>query len=554
MPTDNWGTQLRDVLTDFDASLTLNDLNATFEAFALEDGKEYTRPYAGILQHLNRQIEANRIETWKKLFDNVGLLSVQNGQVRITAFGHLVRAKWASARKAVDGCNYEIAAAATRLLRLYQLRNPTTLNRDYPTDCDVFPIWSIWKAMEALGGKLHTEELGRVLLKVMRQDQLPAAIDKLQKARGTAEYNPSDSAQADRVLGARAYEGDESQAVRRMTPWFSLAGFGNLLITQAEEAGYRHLAPAYRSLVQDALDEQPSYVDHGDDSLAWFQHLEASLRNVPSGHDSDPSLSMVLNCCRSHGNKRMILLSGVAGTGKTRMALAAGQVLANNMQSRYFEMQFHESYSYDDFIEGLVPTPDGGFVLRKKVFRLANDLAHGIEDDGAVVLVIEEFSRANLANVLGELLTYFEHRGRVFRYPLSGDTDYVDPKLIIIGTMNPLDRSVVEMDDALIRRTRRIEFGFDLAALETILTGNGVEAHVVQHLVSQLSSVCNALPFGHGVFVDVHCEADLHSLWKEQLREFLQKPSGQRHPALEPFENAFPWIAPSYRHQAIGSP
>jgi 5-methylcytosine-specific restriction endonuclease McrBC GTP-binding regulatory subunit McrB len=261
-------------------------------------------------------------------------------------------------------------------------------------------------------------------------------------------------------------------------------------------------------------------------------------------------LTEALECCTRFGGTRFILFSGVAGAGKTRMAGIVGRVLSENDQARYFETQFHESYAYEDFVEGLMPTPAGGFEVTKRIFRLANDKAKEVARQNPrskVVLVIEEFSRANLSNVLGEVFTYVEHRGRHFQYPLSGDDEFVAENLVVIGTMNPLDRSVVEMDDALIRRTRRVAFTYSEASLRSILLGNQLAQPVIDLLAEALRDIAPDLPFAHGVFVDVKSEVDLFRLWTEQLEQFFVKPSGQKHPKHDAFRRVFPWTNAGFR-------
>jgi len=116
------------------------------------------------------------------------------------------------------------------------------------------------------------------------------------------------------------------------------------------------------------------------------------------------------------------------------------------------------SYSYEEFIQGLRPSPEGGFELREGIFlhfckRAAQD------PDRPYVFIIDEINRGNLGKIFGELLMLIEHDKRDKRYavPLAyADADsepfFVPPNVNLIGLMNTADRSLALVDYALRRR------------------------------------------------------------------------------------------------------
>ncbi len=559
---DSWGTPLRDVLAN--VALELGGVNPFLRAFLSCEGQPYEKPYSNIKSLVaGDERSDNRIETMKKLFEEACLIRVVDdagtNRLHVTPLGRAVARAWDRASHTVEAELDALAEAVVPVLARYQLVNPSTKNRFGTEKSDIFPHRAIWQAMRLLDDRLHAEELNRVILRVTTQAGLPAAVDRIREARATPGYSPSDIASADTLLGPRVTTGDDAQAVRRMTPIFSMAGYDGLLF-QDDGSAWRNINPRYAPLIDRELARPAVFHDYADDVDGWsaslFSAIEAPTSEVSPTDEA--TLTNALDLVARYGARRFILFSGVAGTGKTRMAALVAEKLTEGAPECRFEVQFHESYAYEDFVEGLQPTPTGGFTPARRIFRQANELAKSFEVGNAekrVVLLIEEFSRAKLSNVLGELLTYVEHRDRQFRYPISGDLDHVSPNLVVIGTMNPLDRSVLDMDDALIRRTRRVEFQYREDALRVMLASNSMPNHVIEQLVAGLSRCWARLPFGHGVFSEVRTEADLYALWDEQLRHYFVNPAGlARHPANDAFRAAFPWVESGYRVPPLVTP
>lgn len=154
--------------------------------------------------------------------------------------------------------------------------------------------------------------------------------------------------------------------------------------------------------------------------------------------------------------KLNIILQGPPGVGKTFVAsrLAYALMHAKDRQ-RLLPIQFHQSYSYEDFIEGFRPVAGGGFALKPGQFREFAAKAEK-DEDAAYVLLIDEINRGNLSKIFGELMMAIEHdkRGPEFKVTLaySGEPFYLPKNLFVIGTMNTADRSLALVDYALRRR------------------------------------------------------------------------------------------------------
>lgn len=459
------------------------------------------------------------------MFDNAGLLFIEDGRIRSSQFGRFVKGSFVRLEEAAENIKREIALSAIGVLGRYQLLNPTTANRKYPIGCDVFPFRAIWQAMLTLGD-LHWEELHRVILRVMSTADLASAIERITAARAEAEYNPNDNASAEHFLGSKIYA-DSSQARRRMTPWFSLAGFGWLLITRDAKDGRRFLVPEYRAYIEDELRKPRSWIDFGTDVEAYFRHLDQGVieHRITPGEikiKSDDAILQRVEELLFEDNWGGVLLTGVPGTGKSWYARQIALYLTGGDQSLVREIQFHQSYQYEDFVEGYVPNGDLGFKLKKKHLLEMCEIAHRTRRN--VVMVIDEFSRSDPARVFGEILTYMEAtlRGTPFYLP-SGTRVSVPANLRFIATMNPEDRSVDEVDAAMDRRWAKINLRPDPKRVAGFLSANGAPSYIIGPTMEFFNRLQPLLPVGHAFFVNVKSEASLRRLWEAQICPMAEK-------------------------------
>ena len=163
--------------------------------------------------------------------------------------------------------------------------------------------------------------------------------------------------------------------------------------------------------------------------------------------------------------KKNLILQGAPGVGKTfaakRLAYA---IMGEKDEKRVMQIQFHQNYSYEDFVMGFKPNDKGGFDLQKGIFY---DFCKKADNDNnhQYFFIIDEINRGNLSKIFGELLMLIEndYRDKPIQLAYTKESFSVPSNIYIIGMMNTADRSLAMIDYALRRRFSFFEMkpGFD---------------------------------------------------------------------------------------------
>ena len=200
--------------------------------------------------------------------------------------------------------------------------------------------------------------------------------------------------------------------------------------------------------------------------------------------------------------KKNLIIQGAPGVGKSFVAKRLAYLLLGAKDARRVEtIQFHQSYSYEDFVQGYRPDGKGGFALREGVFHrfcakasLSPSLPH--------VFIIDEINRGNLSKILGELMLLIEHdkRGPAWSATLSYSQPdeprfFVPANLYLLGMMNTADRSLSIVDYALRRRFSfaLLEPMFGSSKFREFLIKAGAPDEIVTMIVERMTTLNQAI-------------------------------------------------------------
>lgn len=277
-----------------------------------------------------------------------------------------------------------------------------------------------------------------------------------------------------------------------------------------------------------------------------LERLWKALPALSGSGGSDDPTTVIAKPAHPVGTPRNLILYGPPGTGKTyRLMTDYLPDYRDGAGDRFEFITFHQSYAYEDFVEGIRPVTTNGTVtyeVRAGVLKRLCDRARR-SPDKRFALFIDEINRGNIAKIFGELISLVEVDKRIMTdssgkrmpsckglevtLPYSGERFGVPANVDVIGTMNTADRSIALLDSALRRRFRFEELTPKPELLGTV--EDGAEGTIdLRQLLATINARLSRLlhrdqTLGHSYFYKVKSFDELRRVFGREILPFLQE-------------------------------
>lgn len=233
--------------------------------------------------------------------------------------------------------------------------------------------------------------------------------------------------------------------------------------------------------------------------------------------------------------KKNVILQGAPGVGKTYAAKRlAYAIMGEKDEDRIMQVQFHQNYSYEDFVMGYKPNDNDGFVLKPgKFYKFCKDAEK--DKDHEYFFIIDEINRGNLSKIFGELLMLIEsdYRDKEIELSYKDEKFSVPSNVYIIGMMNTADRSLAMIDYALRRRFSFFEMkpGFETPQFKSYIEEKKdskldklVDALVdLNKLIESDDSLGSGFCIGHSYLCELGTEYNLESIVEYDIIPMLRE-------------------------------
>lgn len=276
-----------------------------------------------------------------------------------------------------------------------------------------------------------------------------------------------------------------------------------------------------------------------------FEYSKLFMENKEENSTMDSSNNFRHQLTQSLLKSPNLILRGAPGTGKTYLAKEIALELTGGNEDQIGFVQFHPSYDYTDFVEGLRPVSNGDgaieFKLQDGIFKKFCQKARDAKKTGGqdnFVFIIDEINRGEISKIFGELFFsidkgYRGEKGSVStQYANLHETDekfYIPENVYIIGTMNDIDRSVDTFDFAMRRRFRFVEVTAEsqLYILDNELDGHEEEAKKrlrnLNAAIENVQELNSHYHIGPSYFRNLkELDYDYELLWSDYLKPLLE--------------------------------
>ena len=228
--------------------------------------------------------------------------------------------------------------------------------------------------------------------------------------------------------------------------------------------------------------------------------------------------------------KMHIVFQGPPGTGKTFVAERMARMLLSESAGYSDTVQFHPSYAYEDFMQGIHPqVEDGELTYRIQAGRFLQFCKEAGKRDAQTpcVLIIDEINRANLSRVFGELMYLLEYRDKTIPLASGGEKFNIPANVYLIGTMNTADRSIALVDHALRRRFSFIHLPPDYEVLKARLEDDGLPSGSLISTLEEINDQINDRNYELGISFFMNDGKNLRTIlpdiWTSEIEPYLEE-------------------------------
>lgn len=442
-------------------------------------------------------VDLKRPRRWHKIFERMGIFYPGEGNTRLGRLGRMLRD---AARP--DGMKLVVAREALEVLRRYQFDNP--VERSLPAGCSIHPYYAVLRAAAKLDWKIHWDEVNRELMRLLKDSDIDAVIEKIRAARLDPNY-PSfvgTSSNAAGLLNERTHSAETTAPTdktpegqlrdQRMTPFLKRVGFGELLLESPGSGGggYWTVPVDVRDSVLAGTSSAPIAKIFATEQewIEWFcegtatavaalppppapsvttaitsltlQALREGLAKYePQLTFTDQLLASLLAALRSGDGKNFIILRGVSGTGKSRLVAALAKVIFGSPtvdRPHLTVIEVRPDWTDGSPILGHYD-PVGGRYIRQPFL---DALIAADTSESPVFVCLDEMNLARVEYYLAECLSAMES-GNKITLDTRGDQHVVAriawPKsLYLFGTIN-VDESTLSISDKVLDRAQVID-------------------------------------------------------------------------------------------------